>query len=299
MVHFYSILKRMNVFNLPSPIHQLISEFLKQHEVELWLKRDDLIHKEISGNKWRKLKYNIQEAKKLGVDKIATFGGAFSNHIAATAAVGKGLKIQTLGVIRGDEGFENKTLRDAKEKGMHLHFISRADYKLKTAASFIHRLQEQFGPFYLIPEGGANEFGVQGCEEIMQEVEKEFDAIAISAGTGTTASGICRQLKNERLLVFPAVKGGSFLLEEMKQYCSVEQLQKVQLQLEYHFGGYGKTKPQQLEFMAQFSKEYAVDLDRVYTSKMMFGLFDLIRKGHFKRGAKILAIHTGGLQGNS
>jgi 1-aminocyclopropane-1-carboxylate deaminase len=288
----------MNFFNLPSSVQQLKSKFLDDHGVELWLKRDDLIHTEISGNKWRKLKYNIQEATNRGYHKLLTFGGAYSNHIAATAAVGKLLGIQTIGVIRGDEGFENKTLSEAKLNGMHMHFVSRAGYKLKTTASFQHKLEEHFGEFYLIPEGGASELGVQGCEEILQEVNLQFDAIAVSAGTGTTASGICRQLKNEKLIVFPALKGGSFILEEMEQYCDSTQLAKVQLQLEYHFGGYGKTKPEQLAFMSQFFKEYKVELDKIYTSKMMFGLFDLIQKSAFKRGDKILAIHTGGLQGN-
>ena len=288
----------MHFFNLPSPIEQLNSMFLRKHEVELWLKRDDLIHPDISGNKWRKLKYNIAEADKRGIKKVLTFGGAFSNHIAATAAAGKLLGIKTIGVIRGDEGFENKTLQYAKENGMHLHFVSRAEYKLKSEDEFIRNLKNQFGVFYLIPEGGANELGVQGCEEIMVETNQQFDVIALSAGTGTTASGICRQLKDENLLVFPALKGGGFILDEMKHYCSKEQLQNVQLQLDYHFGGYGKTKLEQLEFLSAFTNEYKVELDKVYTSKMMFGLFDLIGKGYFKNGSKILAIHTGGLQGN-
>ncbi len=288
----------MRFFNLPSPIEQLNSMFLRKYGVELWLKRDDLIHPDISGNKWRKLKYNIAEADKRGIKKILTFGGAFSNHIAATAAAGKLLGIETIGVIRGDEGFENKTLQDAKENGMHLHFVSRAEYKLKSEDQFIRNLKHRFGLFYLIPEGGANELGVQGSEEIMVEVNQQFDVIAISAGTGTTASGICRQLKDENLFVFPALKGGGFILDEMKHYCSKDQLQNVQLQVDYHFGGYGKTKLEQLEFLSAFTNEYKVELDKVYTSKMMFGLFDLIKKGYFKNGSKILAIHTGGLQGN-
>jgi len=289
----------MSFLKLPSPIQPLNSAFLEKHGIELWMKREDLIHPEISGNKWRKLKYNIAEAEKQGLKRILTFGGAYSNHIAATAAVGKLLDFETIGIIRGDEGFENKTLKKAKENGMHLHFVSREDYKLKTNSSFIQNWKEQFGAFFAIPEGGANELGVMGCEEILNESEESFDAIAVSAGTGTTAAGICRQLKRGNLMVFPALKGGEFIKEEMKQYCSKEQLQNVQLQLDYHFGGYGKTKPSQLEFMSQFYQEFAVELDQVYTSKMMFGLFDLIGKGSFKKGSKVLAIHTGGLQGNS
>lgn len=288
----------MQFFQLPSPIQQLKSPFLESKKVELWLKRDDLIHPEISGNKWRKLMHNIAEAKGKNIETILTFGGAYSNHIAATAAAGKLLYIKTIGVIRGDEGFENTTLIKAKENGMQLYFVSREEYKQKTESTFRDKLKKQFGNFYLIPEGGANEFGVKGCEDILIEVKEEFNYIAISAGTGTTASGICRMLKNERMLVFPALKRGGFILDEMAQHCSANQLEKVELQLAYHFGGYGKTKPDQLDFMNNFHREYNVELDKVYTSKMMFGIFDLLEKDHFNPGAKVLAIHTGGVQGN-
>ena len=288
----------MNTFNLPSPLEQLHSPFLNEYGVELWLKRDDLIHPEISGNKWRKLMHNVKAAQRSGLATLLTFGGAFSNHIAATAAAGKLLSLYTIGIIRGDEGFENDTLKRAKENGMQLHFISREKYKQKTEPSFIDDLQEKFGDFYLIPEGGANENGVKGTEEIIKEVDQTFDFITVSAGTGTTASGLCRSLKSDELIVFPALKGGGFILEEMSNYCAPEQLKKVQLQLDYHFGGYGKTKPTQIDFMQSFYSEYNVELDKVYTSKMMFGLFDLIEKKHFKKGTRILAIHTGGLQGN-
>ena len=237
--------------------------------------------------------YNVKAAERSGLTTLLTFGGAFSNHIAATAAAGKLLSLNTIGIIRGDEGFENDTLIRAKENGMQLHFISREKYKQKTAPSFIDDLQEQFRNFYLIPEGGANENGVKGTEEILKEIDQTFDFITVSAGTGTTASGLCRSLKNQELIVFPDLKGGGFILEEMSNYCAPEQLKKVQLQRDYHFGGYGKTKPTLTDFMQSFYSEHNVELDKVYTSKMMFGLFDLIKKG-----TRILAIHTGGLQGN-
>lgn len=288
----------MSFFQLPSPIQRIQSPFLAKKGVALWLKRDDLIHSEVSGNKWRKLKYNLEEAKRRGQSKLLTFGGAYSNHIAATAAVGKLLQLETIGIIRGEEGFENKTLNEAQKNGMHLHFVSRAAYQQKATVTFQEKLHELFGAFYLVPEGGANDLGVRGCEEIVKEIEVPFDVLACSAGTGTTASGICRSLKEEQLLVFPALKGGGFILEEMQNYCTASQLEKVSLQVDYHFGGYGKTKPEQLQFMKAFHAEYGIELDRVYTSKMMFGLFDLIEKGYFKKGSKILAIHTGGLQGN-
>lgn len=289
---------KMEMFQIPSSITELHSNFLQQHGISLCLKRDDLIHSEISGNKWRKLKFNVLEAKKQGLNVLLTFGGAYSNHIAATAAAGNYFGLKTIGIIRGEEGFENETIDKAKANRMALHFISREDYKRKAEIDFIEKLKERLGSFYLIPEGGANELGVIGCEEIMKEVDLSFDFVACTAGTGTTVSGICRQLKDENLIVFPALKGGDFILEEMKRYCSVEQLKKVELQLDYHFGGYAKTKPELITFYQQFLSNNLIELDLVYTSKMMFGLFNMIRNGEFKPGTKILAIHTGGVQGN-
>ncbi len=288
----------MENFKLPSPITKLNSEFLKQKGISLCLKRDDLIHQEISGNKWRKLKFNIGAAKEQDLKTVLTFGGAYSNHIAATAAAGNQLGIKTIGIIRGKEGFKNETLKLARSNGMHLKFVSRQDYKLKTERSFIENLKKEFGSFYLIPEGGANELGVKGCEEILDEQSRDFDYVICSAGTGTTASGICRSLKIQKMLVFPALKGASFILDEMRQYCNSENIGKLDLQLDYHFGGYGKVKPELIEFYKQFKTEYNVELDLVYTSKMMYGLFDLISKDYFKSSSKILAIHTGGVQGN-
>lgn len=288
----------MSIFKLPSPIQQLNSSFLKEKQIDLWIKRDDLIHSEVSGNKWRKLKHNIEQAKHLGFRKVLTFGGAYSNHIAATAAAGNILGIETIGVIRGEEGFDNDTLSLAKRNGIHLYFVSRSDYKRKTEKEFIDQLEKQFGNFYLVPEGGANDFGVKGCEEILLEVEGEFDCVVCAAGTGTTAAGLCRSLGKEKLLVFPALKGAGFILDEMRNYCSEEQLIQVELQLNYHFGGYAKTKPELIAFYKEFLDEFNIELDLIYTSKMMFGLFDLIRRDYFKRGTKVLAIHTGGVQGN-
>lgn len=288
----------VSFFNLPSPIHSIKSALLTKKEIDLFVKRDDLIHPEISGNKWRKLKYNVQEAKKREQTTLLTFGGAYSNHIAATAAAGNYFGLKTIGVIRGNEGFENKTLLEAETNGMQLHFVSREEYRRQTDLDFISQLEVQYGDFYMIPEGGANEFGVKGCEEMLQEVDEVFDYIGCSAGTATTASGLCRSLKGERLLVFPALKGGGFIEDEMKKFCSNEQLAKVELHLDYHFGGYGKTKVAQIDFMNQFQLDFDIELDKVYTSKMFYGMFDLISRDYFPKGSRILAIHTGGLQGN-
>lgn len=284
---------------IPSPIQQLRSPFIDSHELSITVKRDDLIHSEISGNKWRKLQFNLEQMKKEGKQLLLTFGGAFSNHIAATAALGKYYGIKTAGVIRGDEGFSNSTLQQASENGMELFFVDRAAYRERNSPHFLKGLNKQFGDFYLVPEGGANELGVKGCEEILKEESDAYNFVAVAAGTGTTASGICRSLTNEKLLVFPALKGGSFILEDMRQYCSKAQLASVELLLDYHFGGFGKVKPELIEFMAAFRGQYGLELDRVYTSKMFFGLFHLIKQNYFPKGSKILVIHTGGLQGNS
>jgi 1-aminocyclopropane-1-carboxylate deaminase len=288
----------MKIFQIPSPVTKLNSDFLKKYGVTIYLKRDDLIHPEVSGNKWRKLKYNFEEANKLGLSQVLTFGGAYSNHIAATAAAGNHFGIKTIGVIRGEEGFENDTLNKAQENGMQLHFISREAYRRKSSLEFIDQLIMKHGNSYIIQEGGANELGVKGCEEIIQECQEKFDLVACAAGTGTTVSGICRQLKNQQLLVFPALKRGGGILDEMKKYCSEEMIDKVELQLDYHFGGYAKTKPELIAFYHQFLKDYNIELDLVYTSKMMFGLFDMIQKEQLVRGTKIMVIHTGGVQGN-
>lgn len=288
----------MEFFKLPSIISKLDSPFLQAHEIELSLKRDDLIHAAVSGNKWRKLKYNLLEAQKKGIKQLITFGGAYSNHIAATASAGNLLGIKTIGVIRGEEGFENETLLLAQKNGMKLHFVSRTDYRQKNELDFRAELISRFGDSLIVPEGGANALGVLGCQEILEEVNEVYDVVACSAGTGTTASGICKRLKKEKLLVFPALKGGQFILEEMKAHCTPKQIKQVELQLDYHFGGYAKTKPELIEFYFQFLKDFNIELDLVYTSKMMYGLYDLIQKQYFPRGTKILAIHTGGVQGN-
>jgi len=262
------------------------------------MKREDLIHEEISGNKWRKLKYNVQNMRVGGYKTLLTFGGAYSNHIAATAAVGKYFGINTIGIIRGEEGFENTTLSKAKADGMQLRFISRADFKQKNEPAFQEKLKAEFGGFYIVPEGGANELGVKGCEEVLDEVKSKFDYITTSAGTGTTAAGICRRLTTEKLLVFPALKGGDFIADEMAHYCEPKQMKKIKLFTDYHFGGYGKVKPELIDFMQDFKATYNIQLDQVYTSKMLFGLFECIEKGEIPKGAKVLAIHTGGVQGN-
>lgn len=267
--------------------------------IELYVKREDLLHDEISGNKFRKLKYNFKEAKRLGISKIVTFGGAYSNHIAATAAAGRIYGMQTVGIIRGDElvtGFmDNPTLKKAYEDGMRLEFISRTEYRKRNNDVFLEELKEIYPDSYIIPEGGTNEVAVLGCAEILKTQDTSFDVICCAVGTGGTLSGLIKSSnENQKIIGFPALKG-DFLGEDIRKF--VGEKTNWELNLEYHFGGYGKMTKELMLFIERFKENTGILLDPVYTCKMMFGILDLIEKGKFKKGSKILAIHTGGLQG--
>jgi 1-aminocyclopropane-1-carboxylate deaminase/D-cysteine desulfhydrase-like pyridoxal-dependent ACC family enzyme len=286
-------------FNLPSPLQKLESNFLEKHKVHLYLKRDDLIHPQVSGNKWRKLKFNVEEAKKQKKNTILTFGGAYSNHIVATAFAAQACGLNSIGVIRGDE-FDtlNQSLAMAKEAGMKLHFVSRSEYGLKTEADFIDKLKHEFGDFYLVPEGGANALGVRGCEEIVEEIDIRADYVALSAGTGTTAAGVLNVF-DERVLVFPVLKGGEGLEKDILTWqLNSDKATQLTMQAGFHFGGYARLNSSLVEFANNFYQVYQIPLDLVYTAKLMYGLFKLIEDNYFVEGSSIVAIHTGGLQGN-
>ncbi|MEX2380733.1 MAG: pyridoxal-phosphate dependent enzyme [Vicingaceae bacterium] len=287
--------------NLPSPCQELKDSVLDKYNLSLWIKRDDLIHPHVSGNKWRKLKYNIQAAKAGGNNVLLTFGGAFSNHIAATASAGKIAGLKTIGVIRGDEFFKdlNSTLNFAQNEGMKLHFINRSDYARKEESGFLNELKSTFGDFFLVPEGGANEFGVKGCAEILTEEEREYDYICCPAGTGTTAAGVLMGMQaKQQLLAFSALKGGEQLAKEVLKWNDGSKSQMLQMIGSYHFGGYAKVKTELIDFTNDFYLKHQIPLDLIYTAKMMYGLYDLIQRDYFPSQSKILFIHSGGLQGN-
>ena len=285
------------IFDVQKSINEpiLISN---KYGVDLFLKREDNIHPIISGNKYRKLKYNIETAKNEGYKTILTFGGAFSNHIAAVAAVGKAFDIKTIGVIRGDELADkiesNPTLMYAKSCGMTFKFISRALYREKQNPSVIKKILKGFSNYYFVPEGGTNDLAIKGCEEILNESDKIFNFVCCSIGTGGTISGIINSAKsNQYVLGFPALKG-SFLKEDISKFVMQNNWNII---ADYHFGGYGKVDIDLINFINQFKKDNNIQLDPVYTGKMMFGIYDLLEKGYFLKGSKVLAIHTGGLQG--
>lgn len=271
---------------------------LENTDYTLYIKREDLLHPYVSGNKYRKLFYNLQSAKADNHGALLTFGGAFSNHILAVAAAGNEQGMKTIGVIRGEELrdkiSENPTLQKAQEFGMVFEFVSRETYRNKNEEAFIQKLKEQFGDFYLMPEGGTNNLAVKGCEEILTDADADFDFICCAVGTGGTISGIINSSKvGQQVLGFPALKG-DFLTEDICKFVAQSNWQLVS---DYHFEGYAKVTKELIEFINDFYQKYQVPLDPVYTGKMAFGVLDLIEKKKFPKGSKILMIHTGGLQG--
>ncbi len=268
--------------------------------VKVFIRREDLIHPFVSGNKFRKLKYNLLQAKKENQHTLLTFGGAYSNHIAATAFAGKEHGFQTVGVIRGEELEakidENPTLQFAQDCGMKFEFVSRDTYRLKDTANFVEKLREKHGSFYLVPEGGTNEFAVNGCEEILNKADEDYDFICCAVGTGGTISGLINgSFEGQKVLGFPALKG-DFLQKDIRNFAKNNNFSLLN---EYHFGGYGKVTSELIEFINSFYKKNKIPLDPIYTGKMVFGVIDLIQKNYFPKNAKILLIHTGGLQGVS
>jgi len=288
---------------IPStPTTEIIDNLLQEKGVQLFIKREDLIHPIISGNKWRKLKYNLREASRLRQSKLLTFGGAYSNHIAAVAGAGKKFSFMTIGIIRGEEHLPlNPTLSFANHCGMRLVYLDRAAYRQKNDPEFIKKLESIYGPFYLIPEGGTNELAIQGCEEIINDIQQPFDVISCPVGTGGTITGLISGLKGaKRVLGFSALKG-DFLKNEVKNLLNNfrKPYTNWSINSDYHFGGYAKTKPALIDFILNFEKKHSVPLEPIYTGKMLYGIMDLVKNDKFDRGIKILAIHTGGLQGNA
>lgn len=288
-----------------SEIHKSRNQLVCKDEatgIELCLKREDEIHPVISGNKFRKLKYNILQAQKERKTKLLTFGGAFSNHIAATAEAARLRGLESIGIIRGDElakDFpailkENATLAHAHKNGMQFYFETRENYRKKDSPEQLANYQTMFGEAYVIPEGGTNALAIQGCKEITNEEDASFDVICCSAGTGGTAAGLIEaSTKQQQVLAFSALKG-DFLNQEISKWTKKE---NWKLNTDFHFGGYAKVSADLIQFINSFYASYEIPLDPIYTGKMLFGVFQLIKSGFFSENTCILAIHTGGLQG--
>lgn len=277
---------------------EVILPELQLRGVQLFVRREDLIHPVVSGNKFRKLKYNVEQARSMGYKTLLTFGGAFSNHIAAVAGAARELGFRSVGVIRGEEtALEdnlNPTLAFAREQGMNFSFVSRQQYREKETPGFIRELEQEFGHFYLIPEGGSNALGVKGCEEIVGPEDQVFDYICCAMGTGATLAGISRSApRGVKVLGFPALKG-DFLHREVRNFNASGNWEIIP---GYHFNGYAKIDRELVYFINSFREQTGIPLDPVYTGKMLYGILDLVRRDYFPAGSRLLAIHTGGLQG--
>jgi len=314
----------MSLIFFPPPLQQINSEVARDAGVNLYVLRLDLMHPWVNGNKWFKLKYNLLEAKEKNFTTLLTFGGAYSNHIYATAAAGNLFGFRTIGVIRGEQRLPlNPTLSFAVQQGMQLVYLNRQTYRQHNTPALEEYLQQRFGEVFIIPEGGSNLNGVRGCTEIvgdaMPTVVTElcrsagyayaFDQICVACGTATTLAGIALSLNHkQRAIAFPVLKNGSFLAQEIESlltnylasglpspYTSPADWELV---CDYHFGGYAKVNEELLLFSQQFREEHGVPLDYVYTAKMFYGVMDLLKQGFFCKGDSLLLVHTGGLQGN-
>ena len=290
---------------MSSPVfNQPVSEiFFDDYEVALYIKREDLLHPYVSGNKFRKLKYNLLEAKKMNHQTLLTFGGAYSNHIHATAYAGKKNGFKTIGIIRGEElGGENlektlsqnSTLAFAKAHGMQLFFVTRSDYKCKDTPAFIEKLTQEFGNFYVLPEGGTNDLAIKGCTEILTAQDSSFSHVCCAVGTSGTVTGIIESSKpHQQIIGFPVLKE-NYLGAEISKKTSAT---NWHLNRNAHLGGYAKVTPELVNFINSFYKKHRIPLDPIYTGKLLQGVYNEIIQGNFPKKSRILAIHTGGLQG--
>jgi len=286
--------------NLPSPVTQIKNKLLSEKKVELFIKRDELIHPLIQGNKWRKLKYNILEAEKDNKNTLLSFGGAYSNHLHALAAAGKQLNLKTIGIIRGQAPEQlNPCLQDLLDCGMKLKFVTRLEYKQKENPEFITHLKKEFGDFYLIPEGGNNTAGIKGCSELLDELEEEYDVICCEVGSGTMFSALIQNNKSAETayLGFAVMKNPQLDKEIKENLTNNANATNWKINHRYHFGGFAKTSTELNNFIKSFKLEHNVQLEPVYSGKMLWGILDLVKREHFEPGTKILAIHGGGLQG--
>jgi len=279
-----------------SPVQKIDNPVFTERGLNVFIKRDDLIHPLISGNKWRKLKYILKKAQSLGKNHLVTFGGAYSNHLLATAAAAAMFGFKATGIVRGEE-VNNTHLFLCRLHGMQLQFVDRESYRDKQQLFNLYFANDEQA--FFIDEGGASAEAAQGCSELIAELDQTFDHIFCACGTGTTAAGIINGIGNHQLNTqfhaVPVFKNGGFMAGEIEQYLTTPT--PFHLHLDYHFGGYAKTTPQLIQFIEQFVKDTGILIEPVYTGKMFYSIFDLAKTGYFKAGDKILAVHTGGILG--
>ena len=288
-----------------SPLQRLHDERWEERGVALWVKRDDLLapapNDPLCGNKWRKLQANLLQAQEEGFEQLLTFGGAFSNHLAAVASAGRHFGFETIGIVRG-EPVNNPTLAKAQADGMKLHFVDRTTYRNKTAPNFLQSLYKEYGPAYVLPEGGTNTTAFTGCANLAKETLTQSPAlpthIAVACGTGGTATGLIGGLNGASTLLGVSVLKGNFmqktiqtLLTELPPSPTVWEVHE-----NYHHGGYARRSKSLDEFIQSFYQKHEIVLEPIYTAKLFFALYDLLEKGYFPKNSKVVAIHTGGLQ---
>jgi 1-aminocyclopropane-1-carboxylate deaminase len=279
------------------PIQELDLQYLTDHQVKILVRREDRNHPQVSGNKWWKLKYNLQEALSKNQNTVLTFGGAFSNHIYATAAACGALGLKCVGVIRGEEVLPlNSTLAFARKCGMELYFISRSDYKKKNDPDFLSPLQKKFGTCFIIPEGGTNELAVKGCVELGERLlQHEFNYLCVPVGTGGTMAGIIQAFNGKRKIIgIPVLKNGGFLAGEIQKFLP-RHFKNWELKLDYHQGGYATTNTELESFMRELAL-HNIPTEHVYTGKLFWAVVDLVKKGFFEKGLTVMVLHTGGLR---
>lgn len=290
-----------------SPLQLLEDPLFAQKKIRVGVKRDDLLvlpaypgDIALSGNKWRKLAWNLQAARTAGFEQLLTFGGAFSNHLAAVASAGARLGFQTIGVVRGEPTLPlNPTLAHAQRCGMQLHYLSRSDYRSKMEAEIQSQLAERYGKYYLLPEGGTNHLALEGIAGLATEIQRQCmpDAVLVAGGTGGTFSGLASALPpTVQLLGVPVLKG-DFLPAETANILGHSMPGNTHWFSGFHHGGYGRFTPELLSFITQFYQRHGFALDPIYTSKVFYALYQLIEQDYFTPGSTIVVIHTGGLQG--
>lgn len=287
----------------PSPITEVHDPVLERAGVRVLVKREDLNHPYVSGNKWWKLKHNIVKALQQQHDTLLTFGGAYSNHLYATAAAARELGLKSFGIVRGEKTLPlNPTLSFVQECGMQLHYVSREHYRSRASIEFQQWVQENFDRAYVIPEGGTNDLAIKGCGEFALQLQQEvnFDIIALPVGTGGTLAGIITGLRDNQIAVgYSVLKGGEFLQDDVAAWLTRSGCthQQWRIATAYHQGGYGKKTAALMQFIQHQQEAHKLPLDHVYTGKLCFGLWQEIAGGIYPRGSTILMLHTGGLQG--
>jgi 1-aminocyclopropane-1-carboxylate deaminase len=304
---------KMQALFCASPLQPLNHPLLIKHNIKMFVKRDDLIHRHISGNKWRKLKFNLQDACKRDVNHIVSFGGAYSNHIHALAAAGFYFGFQTTGVIRGEDFYRNNpTLKQAQKWGMNLHFVDRKTYRLRYNKEYLKTLETQYPDAIIVPEGGTNLAALQGVKEIATEILSQadfnIDHIFTATGSGGTLAGLISsfsqqtspQTKKTKITGIAVLKQADYLKNEISNLLVEDKVSNPiswQLKTEYHLGGYAKVSSEHSQFCHEFEQQTGIPIEPIYTGKMFAAIFNLIEKGEIKTGANIIALHTGGLQG--